>query len=167
MARIGSLKRHQITNMTKQEATIQEKMMYFWHNHIPIQYFEVFHARSCYLYTERLRKQALGNFKQLIYDLTIEPSMLLYLNLAYSNKWEPDENYARELQELFCIGKGPNSGYTEKDVQAIARALTGWRVNWETRESFFHPNWHDTNNKQLSAFYGNKTITGRSGMGWC
>jgi len=162
--RIGSLKRHQITNMIGQEATIQEKMMYFWHNHIPIQYFEVFDAKNCYRYTELLREKALGNFKEMVYDMTISPSMLIYLNLTYSNKWEPDENYARELQELFCIGKGSDSKYTEQDVQAVARALTGWRVKWEDRSSYFDPNWHDENDKQFSSFYGSKTMQGRSGM---
>ncbi|MEL6923657.1 MAG: DUF1800 family protein, partial [Bacteroidota bacterium] len=133
-------------------------------NYIPIQYFEVFDAKSCFRYTELLREMALGNFRQMIYRMTIEPAMLLYLNLTYSNKWEPDENYARELQELFCVGKGPNSAYTEKDVQAAARALTGWRVNWNDRSSYFDSNWHDTSDKQFSEFYGNTMVSGRNGQ---
>ena len=95
--------------------------------------------------------------------------MLFYLNGAYNNKEAPDENYARELQELFCIGKGTNANFTESDVQEAAKILTGWVISNEgfsfegPLTSFFYPDWHDTQDKQFSSFYGNRVITGRSG----
>src|ERR687896_2540179 len=73
-----------------------------------------------------LRKHALGNFRTFIKAVTRDPAMQLFLSLADSNKWAPNENYARELMELFTLGKG----YTERDIREAARALTGFRARW-------------------------------------
>jgi hypothetical protein len=97
--------------------------------------------------------------------------MLEYLNLQLSRKETPDENYAREVQELFTVGKRPFSRYTEGDVQAAARLLVGWQFDhYETHHSEgwrpvvnFHPWNHDTGDKQFSEFYGDKLIQGREG----
>lgn len=89
--------------------------------------------------------------------------MLRYLNGYLNVKTSPDENYGRELQELFTIGKGPNSKYTEGDVKAAAKVLTGYTVNATTISSAFDPTKHDTTNKQFSAFCNNKVITGKTG----
>ena len=67
----------------------------------------------------------------LSYNVTTNPAMLIYLNLALSRKETPDENYAREVQELFTVGKRPFSKYTEEDVREIARALVGWHIDYE------------------------------------
>jgi len=160
--RLLSLKTWWLDLMLKDQ-TIFEKMVIFWHNHIPVEMVGVFHARQSYDYLMTLRKYALGNFKQLIKALTIEPLMLFYLNGNDNDKSAPDENYARELQELFCIGKGPNAKYTEDDVKAIARVLTGWKTDYEKPKTFFAPRSHDTEDKQFSGFYGNAIIKGRSG----
>ena len=97
--------------------------------------------------------------------------MLRYLNGYLNSKNAPDENFARELQELFTLGKGPESQYTEGDVKAGAKLLTGWKIrqvespvgsgNW-TYETYFNPNTHDTGAKQFSPFFGNKIITGNA-----
>jgi uncharacterized protein (DUF1800 family) len=89
--------------------------------------------------------------------------MLVYLNGQNNIKTAPDENYGREIQELFVIGKGPGSQYTETDVKTAARLLTGWRINSTKIESYFDVTRHDTTDKQFSAFYGNKKIVGRTG----
>lgn len=92
-------------NMNVGSTNIAEKMVLFWQNH-----FGVIHAsdsRTMYKYLMLLRQNALGNFKQLIKDVTIEPSMLLFLNGSSNTVNSPNENYARELLELFSIGKGP------------------------------------------------------------
>jgi uncharacterized protein (DUF1800 family) len=97
--------------------------------------------------------------------------MLDYLNLQNSHKNKPDENYARELQELFTVGKGPNSQYTEDDVSTMARLLVGWAFDYESKEKIngpittsFNAINHDTSDKQFSAFYGNRLIKGREGQ---
>ena len=89
--------------------------------------------------------------------------MLVYLNGQVNTASAPDENYGRELQELFCCGKGPDSQYTESDVKMAAKVLTGWRNDSTKFTSYFTASRHDTTTKQFSAFYQNKTIAGRTG----
>ena len=133
-------------------------MLLFWHNLLATESWGIFIAKTSYQYFELLRRHAFGNFKTLIREITLDPAMLIYLNGTRNQKEAPDENYARELQELFCIGKGPNSGYTEEDVQAAARVLTGWRHSWKEVNSqgpvssFFQADRHDTSDKQFSDF---------------
>lgn len=161
--RIASLKSWWLGNMVEQSLSLQEKMLLFWHNHIPVEFTAVFSGRWNYRYLETLRLHAQGNVRALIRAITLDPAMLHYLNGQYNDAGAPDENYGRELQELFCIGLGPDSAYTEEDVQAAARVLTGWRVDYDTDEVYFQPSAHDTDDKQFSAFYGNTLITGREG----
>ena len=161
--RVVSLKRWLIQNMIHQEMTIHEKMLFFWHNHLVVQTWDVFMPGGSYRYFDMLRTNALGNFKELVKAVTIDASMLLYLNGFLNNKEAFDENYARELQELFCIGKGPNANFTESDVQMAAKVLTGWTIQWPERTTRW-ANWaHDETDKQFSAFYNNRVIQGRSG----
>jgi uncharacterized protein (DUF1800 family) len=160
--RLISLKTWWLDNIL-QSNTLFEKMVVFWHNHIPVEMVGVFHARQGYDYLSTIRKHALGNFKDLLKALTLDPMMLFYLNGTYNEKFAPDENYGRELQELFCIGKGPDSKYTEGDVKAAARVLTGYKTDFQRPSTYFNPTVHDTNDKQFSAFYGNKIIKGRIG----
>jgi len=92
----------------------------------------------------------------------------VYQNGNTNTALAPNENYARELQELFTVGKGPDSHYTEDDVRAAARGLTGWADNFTSHESTnisssFIPAEHDTGDKQFSAFYNNIVIKGRTG----
>jgi uncharacterized protein (DUF1800 family) len=109
-----------------------------------------------------LRQHALGNFKTIIKEVTINPAMLVYLNGYQNTKTAPDENYGRELQELFTIGKGPDSHYTEDDVKAAARVLTGYMVNLQNAYYIFNPSKHDTDPKQFSSFYNNTVISRNS-----
>jgi hypothetical protein len=148
---------------------ILEKITLFWSNHFGTKIPQAEYSRGLWQHFKTLRLNGLGNFKTLVKQITIDPHMLIFLNGTYSNKYSPDENYARELQELFTVGKGlGTAGYTEADVKAAARVLTGWRRVDNADGSYtgsFDPgvDWHDTNSKQFSAFYGNKTITGKSG----
>lgn len=162
--RIQSLKSWVIKHLVQDEKSIHPMMWLFWHNHLVIEMWGVFRTSYNYNYLKMLHDLSLGNFKEMIKRITTEPSMLIYLNGHYNVKDAPDENYARELQELFCIGKGPNSKYTEGDVQAAAKVLTGWKVQWDQNESIFNPNHHDTSDKQFSDFYDNKVIEGKSGQ---
>ncbi|MCF1752961.1 DUF1800 domain-containing protein [Mariniradius sediminis] len=167
--RIISMKTWLLGRILSSTPTIQEKMLLFWWNFLPIKLWDVFVAKSGYRYIKMLYRNSLGNFKTLIKELTMDPAMLVFLSGAFNNKDTPDENYAREIQELFCIGKGPGAGYQESDVQATARVLTGWTVDWNSIHragepvSYFNPEMHHTGNKQFSAFYGNRLITGKTG----
>lgn len=78
-------------------------------------------------YNAMLRRRALGSFPKLLHDVTTDPAMLLFLSLAGSDPASPNENYPRELLELFTLG---GKGYSERDVREVARAMTGWKLRW-------------------------------------
>ncbi len=162
--RRASLKAWWAGLMINEHLSLQEKMNFFWHNHFATQTNVVGDARMCYNYHAMLRANAFGNFKNLVKLVTKDPAMLQYLNGYLNTKTAPDENYGRELQELFTVSKYNSPNYTEDDIKAAARVLTGWRINTSTLTSYFDPAQHDTSNKQFSSFYGNSTIAGQSGM---
>ncbi len=137
---------------------IREKMTLFWHNHFVAS--NPNKSRRFYQYYNLLRENALGNFKTLTEKITVDAAMLRFLDGGRNTKNAPNENYARELLELFTIGKGPIAGpgdytnYTEQDVVELARALTGWRFlngpNLDGNISYFVQNRYDNTPKQLS-----------------
>ncbi|SDY38640.1 DUF1800 domain-containing protein [Hymenobacter psychrophilus] len=148
-----------------QSPTLTEKMTLFWHNHFVAEFDDVFESRYAYRYVALLRRAALGNIRQLAKDVTIEPMMLRYLGGNQNRVGAPNENYGRELLELFTVGKGPLIGagnyttYTEADVQAAAKVLTGWQDSRDNINGFYTDSRHDKTTKQFSAAFGNKTIT--------
>ncbi len=152
-----------------QKTSIREKMILFWHNHLATELDVVGDPRYAYLHHLLLRNSVLGNFKTLVRKITVDPAMLQYLNGDSNTNTNPNENYGRELQELFTIGKGPEiaagnyTNYTEEDVKVAARVLTGWRDVRDTPAAEFQPNKHDVKDKVFSAAYGNAVITGRTG----
>ena len=161
--RRASFKKWWVGQMLNQQISLREKMTLFWHNHFATESVDIGNAQYLYKHHSLLRKNALGNFKNLVREITTDSAMLVYLNGQNNNKTAPDENYAREIQELFVIGKGKNAGFNEADVKAAARVLTGWRNNAAEIKSFFDTNRHDINDKQFSEFYKNKKIIGRTG----
>jgi uncharacterized protein (DUF1800 family) len=158
--RQASLKKWWAGLIINQVRSIQEKMVLFWHHHFSVQESEVENSQFLYRHHNLLRTHAMGNVKTLAREVTIDPAMLLHLNGYLNSKQAPDENYAREFQELFTIGKGPDSAYTENDVIAAARVLTGWRINDDPLSSYFDSSAHDTGSKSFSAFYNNTSIAG-------
>ena len=147
--------------------SIHEKMLLFWHEHIPLAANTV--GIFEYLYSSVLRRNALGNCRTLLEEVTITPAMLIYLNGRENTRRAPNENYARELMELFTVGRGEAVGagdytnYTEEDVFALARALTGWRFDFRFTaaaygESYFQGTVHDLDDKQLSHRFDNQVI---------
>jgi uncharacterized protein (DUF1800 family) len=170
--RTNSLKAWWISLMLNQQRSIREKMVLFWHNHFVTATASVGEPRFSYRYLAMLRANALGNFKTMARLATLEGAMLRYLNGNVNTKSSPNENYGRELQELFTIGKGPEVGpgdytnYTEADVKAAARVLTGWKDYTKPDGTIdattytFNSNIHDTNAKVFSARYGGVTIVG-------
>ncbi|MGG9970949.1 DUF1800 domain-containing protein [Ferruginibacter sp. SUN002] len=162
--RRASLKSWWIGQMVNQERNILEKLTLMWHNHFVIEMEMVGNAIYDYQYNVTLRKNALGNLKQFVKEITLNTGMLRYLNNYLNTKTAPDENYARELQELFTVGKGADNAsppYTEDDVKQAAKVLTGWIIDGANNVSLFKSTRHDTTNKQFSAFYNNTVITGR------
>ena len=158
--RRSSFKKWWIGLMINQGRSIREKMTLFWHNHFATESVDVSIAQYVYKHHRLLRSGALGNFRELVKKVTMDPAMLIYLNGQNNNKTAPDENYARELQELFVIGKGPHAGFTEEDVKAAAKILTGWRNNNTKLESYFDLTRHDVTSKTFSSFYGGRVIGG-------
>ncbi|MGZ5220711.1 MAG: DUF1800 family protein, partial [Chitinophagaceae bacterium] len=114
--RVDSLRKWWAGLIINQGRSIQERMVLFWHHHFSVQQQEVENAQFLYRHHNLLRSNMLGNFKTLVKEVTIDPAMLIHLNNYLNSKQAPDENYAREMQELFTIGKGNDSLYTEDDV---------------------------------------------------
>ena len=151
-----------MSNILNQGMSIQEKMIIFWHNYFVTEEAVVGDSRLQYKYLALLRTHCLGNFKTFVKEITKDPMMLFYLNGHYNIKNSPDENYAREVQELFTIGKGANL-WTEDDVKAVAKVLTGFRADTVNLTYTFDPNKHEQGNKIFSAFYNNYTVVGQAG----
>lgn len=159
--RIESWRGWWVDKMINQSISIRERMTLFWHNHFATQTEVVTWGRSVYEYNQLLRENALGNFKDLTKKVTLEGMMLIFLNGYENKKGAPNENYARELQELFTVGKDGGQQFTEDDVVAAARVLTGWTINFPTTNDVYAvPVDHDFGDKQFSAFYGNTVIHG-------
>jgi uncharacterized protein (DUF1800 family) len=133
------------------------------HNHFATEVEAVFSPIIAYRHHKLLRENCLGNFKTMVKSITVDIAMLIYLNGYVNTKTAPDENYARELMELFTLGKSADSQYTEDDVKAAARILTGWRINFSNMTSFFADTVHDQANKSFSSFFNNTVITGKTG----
>lgn len=165
---INSLRRNSFKKwlagvMIQQDISIREKLTLFWANHFGTEADTISNANMLYQHHDTLRKNATGNFKTIVKAVTIDPGMLRYLNGYLNTASAPDENYGRELQELFTVGKDNAVQYTEADVKAAARVLTGWRIN-ASYASYFDATRHDTGNKQFSGYYNNKIITGKTGQ---
>lgn len=162
--RIVSYKGWILDQMLSQDTSIHQKLNLFWHNLLVTQSWDIFIGKASYQYFHTLHENAFGNYKKLILEITKNPAMLFFLNGAYNHKDAPDENYARELQELFTVGKGPDSKYTEEDVVNAARILTGWTIRHGSLESsellstIFRTDFHDRENKSFSSFYNNQSI---------
>ncbi len=124
-----------------------EKMTLFWHGHFATGADKVTDPALMLTQNQLLRRFAFGPFEELVQQVSRDPAMLLYLDAASSRKAHPNENYARELMELFCLGEGR---YTEHDIREIARCFTGWEVR--RGEYRFNRYQHDGGEKQ---FLGN------------
>lgn len=164
-----SLRGWLINSLQDPYLNIREKMVLFWANHFGMA--DVGDERVQYDYVRLYRGFATGNFRDLVKAVTVHPSMLMFLNGNVNHKDSPNENYARELLELFTIGKGPQIGpgdytnYTEQDIQQMARILTGWITVgvWSGEpgilpHSAFDDYRHDSNSKTLSHRFDNVTF---------
>ena len=130
---------------------LREKMVFFWHGHFVVETAAVKVSQFLYQYLDMLRRHALGNFRDFLREMWKSPAMLIYLNGNQNSAAKPNENFARELMELFTMGVDQ---YTEQDIKESARAFTGWRIDTTQLRSSFVPRRHD---------YGAKTFLGRKG----
>lgn len=162
--RIASFTSWWTGNLIGQAGTLREKMVLFWHNHFATETVTVGDARYSYKTNALFRAHCFGNFRDLVKQVTLDPGMLKYLNGYLNTKTAPDENYSRELQELFTLGKGPGSRYTEVDVKAAAKVLTGYRLDSVAISSIFDPARHDVSDKYFSAFFNDTVIKGKTGI---
>jgi uncharacterized protein (DUF1800 family) len=149
------IKRWWMREMIESPAPLAERMTLFWHNHFATSQQKVVRADAMWHQHRLLRAQALGNFRALLHDVARDPAMLIYLDGVRNRKEAPNENFAREVMELFTLGEATQcGGYTEHDIREAARAFTGWSLERETVSYRFRPALHDT---------GTKTVFGRSG----
>ncbi|MBC7872214.1 MAG: DUF1800 domain-containing protein [Chitinophagaceae bacterium] len=129
------------------ERQLHEALVEFWTDHFNVPIGDLL-GEKIIDDREVVRKHALGKFRDLLFASAQSPAMLYYLNQASSDKEHPNENYAREVMELHTLGV--DGGYTEDDVKAVARALTGWTVNDAWRGGFiFNMEMHDTDEKTI------------------
>ena len=135
---------------TAQDA-LRERMTLFWHNHFVSSQQKVKSGNLMLRQNEILRRNALGSFAQMLHAVAKDPAMLIYLDGANSRKASPNENFAREVMELFTLGEG---SYREQDIKEAARAFTGWSFAPLTGDFIWRPALHDS---------GEKTILGRRG----
>jgi uncharacterized protein (DUF1800 family) len=130
---------------------LTERMTLFWHNHFVSAQTKVRVARLMYRQNVTLRANALGSFGAMLHAIARDPAMVIYLDSARNRKGAPNENFAREVMELFTLGEGH---YTEQDVKEAARAFTGWSIDRDSGEFVFRRALHDD---------GIKTVFGKSG----
>jgi uncharacterized protein (DUF1800 family) len=144
---LKSLNLRWLDEMVNSEAQLREKMSFFWHGHFACRDINIYFQQ---LMLQEVRTHALGNFGDLLRAVSKSASMLGFLNNQQNRKQRPNENFAREVMELFTLGRGH---YTENDIKEAARAFTGWGFNLQG-EFVFRKNQHDT---------GSKTIFGKTG----
>jgi uncharacterized protein (DUF1800 family) len=134
--------------MINSEAQLREKMSLFWHGHFACRVINIYFQQKL---LNTVRENALGNFGDLLREVSKSPSMLSFLNNQQNKKQHPNENFAREVMELFTMGRG---NYTEEDVKEGARAFTGWGFNLRG-EFVDRPFQHDTGKKMFLGKTGN------------
>src|SRR6516162_5565391 len=145
------LTRWWITRMVVTPTPLVEKMTLFWHGHFATSGQKVRPAYKMWLQNETLRQNGLGNFATLTKAISRDPAMMIWLDTVQSKKERPNENFAREVMELFTLGEGH---YSESDVKEAARAFTGYRIDQDNQSFRFAPAQFDS---------GLKTFMGKTG----
>ena len=146
------LKQWWVTEMMVTPSPLTEHMTLFWHNHFVSEGRKVKFGQLIYDQNAIFRRHALGSFADMFREVSTGAAMLIYLDGSKNKVGKPNENFAREVLELFTLGEG--KGYTEKDIREAARAFTGWAVDRKTGETVFYSKRHDQ---------GRKTILGETG----
>lgn len=149
-----------LDRMVRSDQPLVERMTFIWHDWFANSNEKVNSQQRMLDQNQLMREHALGSFQDLFTAVTIDPAMLVFLDGIYNTRWDPNENYAREMMELFSLG-ADRGAYTEGDVREMARALTGWTAEWTKSSGLqnfrFEASRHDTHNKTVfgqTANYG-------------
>jgi uncharacterized protein (DUF1800 family) len=146
-----------VYRMLTTPAPLLEKLTLFWHGHFATSASKVQDAELMQRQNDLLREYALGDFSKLLLEISRDPAMLIYLDSVTNRKAHPNENYAREIMELFCLGEG---NYSEQDIRELARCFTGWEIK---RNKFrFNRYQHDGGTKTVLGTTG--TLSGEEGV---
>ena len=137
-----------LNEMVDSPSQLREKMAFFWHGHFASRNLNVYYQQNL---LDTIRQHALGNFRDLLHEVSKSAAMLFFLNAAQNVKTHPNENFAREVMELFTLGRG---AYTEHDVKEAARAFTGWSANLKG-DFIFRKNLHDDDVKTVLGVQAN------------
>jgi uncharacterized protein (DUF1800 family) len=143
---IGDYQTYWLYRMINTNAPLIEKMTLFWHGHFSTSYSKVREIPLILRQNELFRKMALGNFYELVLEIGKDPAMMLYLDTNSNRKGKPNENYAREVMELFTLGIG---NYTEQDIKEAAKAFTGWSYDKKNNEVKYNKGQHDSTGKTI------------------
>lgn len=144
---VRNLNMYWMNEMVNTSAQLREKMAFFWHGHFACRNLNVFYQQGL---LDVIRRNALGNFGTLLKEVSKSAAMLNFLNNQQNKKDHPNENFAREVMELFTLGRG---NYTENDIKEAARAFTGWGANLQGEFQF----------RKFQHDFGSKTVLGRTG----
>ncbi len=141
-----------LLRMLYTQRPLQEKMTLFWHNHFATAIQKVKDPQLMYAQNNLFRNNALGRFDDLLKGVARDPAMIFWLDNNTNKRGHPNENWGREVMELFTIGIG---NYSETDVREVARAFTGWSANRNTGQFQFLANQHDSGSKTVLGHTGN------------
>ena len=141
-----------MTEMLTTPSPLTEKMVLFWHNHFVSSLQKVRSPVLMYRQHLLLRRHALGYFGDLLHEVSKDPAMVIYLDNASNRKGQPNENFAREVMELFTLGEGH---YSESDIKEAARAFTGWSLDLDSGEFVWRARIHDGDVKNVLGRSGN------------
>lgn len=147
-----AIKKWWIYRMLYTASPLEEKLTLFWHGHFATSLQKVGDPRAMLEQNKLFRRLAFGNFETLLLAVSKDPAMIIYLDNQENQKGKPNENYAREVMELFSLGIGH---YTERDIKEAARAFTGWHTNAKRSAFVFDEKQHDTGEKTVFGMTGN------------
>ncbi len=147
---LDDLKRWWIYRMAFSRCPLEEKITLFWHGHFATSNRKVNNAYAMYEQNVLMRKNGMKNFGNLLLAMSEDPAMIIWLDNQQNHKGKPNENYAREVMELFSVGIGH---YSEQDIKEAARAFTGWET--KANAFFFNSGQHDNGDKTFLGEHGN------------
>ena len=150
---LGSVRQWWLYRMVHTRRPLEEKMTLFWHHHFATAVYKVDNSNRMWQQNQTFRRYGMGSFRTLLQHVARDPAMLVWLDGRDNHVGQPNENFARELLELFTLGVG--NGYSEKDVREAARSFTGWQGGDGPGGFVYNPGAHDDGEKTVLNQTGN------------